>query len=76
MKKNIVINDWTDRKELIEAINIFEIQCRTTILKFVIYSGHTFTMIEFDGNCVTQWTGNIDDFIAFKMLNLTVTYIM
>ena len=76
MKKNIIINDGTDRKELIEAINIFEINCKCTILKFYIYCDHTFTMVEYDGNCVTSWTGNIDDFFKRKVEQFEITGIM
>ena len=76
MKKNIIINDLTDRKELIEAINIFEINCRCTILKFCTHCDNTFTMVEYDGNCVTSWTGNIDDFFTRKVEQFEITGIM
>ena len=76
LRKNIIINDWTDRKELIEAIDIFENHCKCTILKFVSHCDHTFTMVEYDGNCVTSWTGNIDDFFTRKVEYFEITGIM
>ena len=76
MKKNIIINDQTDRRELIEAINIFEISCKCTILKFCTHCDNTFTMVEYDGNCVTSWTGNIDDFFKRNVEYFEITGIM
>ena len=76
MKKNIIINDQTVRKELIEAINIFEINCKCTILKFSTHCDNTFTMVEYDGNCVTSWTGNINDFFERKVEHFEITGIM
>ena len=76
MKKNIIINDETDRKELIEEINIFEIHCKCTVLKFFLHCDHTFTMVEYDGNCVTSWTGNIDDFFSRKVEEFEITGMM
>lgn len=76
MKKNIIINDDTDRKELIEAINIFEINCKCTILKFFTHCDHTFTMVEYDGNCVTSWYGRLDDFFTRKVEQFEITGIM
>ena len=76
MKKHIIINDGTDRKELIEAINIFEINCKCMILKFYSHCDSTFTMVEYDGNCVTSWTGNIDDFFKRKVERFEITGIM
>ena len=76
MNKNFIINDGTDRKELIEAINIFEIHCKCTILKFVSHSDHTFTMVEFDGNCVTSWYGRLDDFFNRNVEYFEITGIM
>lgn len=76
MKKNIIINDLTDRKELIEAINIFEINFNCTVLKFFTYCDNTFTMVEYDGICVTRWSGNIDDFFKRKVKKFEITSIM
>ena len=76
MKKNFIINDGTDRRKLIEAINIFEIISNCTILKFFTHCDHTFTMVEYDGNSVTSWTGNIDDFFTRKAEYFEITGIM
>ena len=74
--KNIIINDGTDRRDLIEAIDIFEKQCRCTILKLYTHSDHTFTMVEFDGNSVTSWYGRIDDFLTRKVEYFEITGIL
>ena len=76
MKKNFIINDDTDRKDLIEAINIFEIHYKCTILKFVSHCDHTFTMVEYDGNCVTSWYGRLDDFFERNVEYFEITGIM
>ena len=76
LRKNIIINDGTDRDELIKAIDIFEKHCKCTILKFYIHRDHTFTMVEFDGNCVTSWYGRLDDFFKRKVEYFEITGIM
>lgn len=75
-RKNIIINDSTDRDELIKAIDIFEKHWRCTILKFYIHCDHTFTMVEYDGNCVTSWHGRLDDFFTRKVEQFEITGIM
>lgn len=76
MKKNIIVNDGTDREALIKAIDSFEANCNCTVLKLFIHVDHTFTMVEYDGNCVTSWTGNIDDFFKRNVEYFEITGIM
>ena len=76
LRKNIIINDETDRDELIKAIDIFEKQCKCTILKFYIHCDHTFTMVEFDGNSATSWYGRLDDFFKRKVECFEITGIL
>lgn len=76
LEKNIIINDETAREKLIKAIDIFETHCKCTILKFYIYCDHTFTMVEYDGNCVTSWYGLLDDFLERKIEHFEITGIM
>ena len=75
-RKNIIINDGTDRDKLMKAIEIFEKHCKCTILKFYIHCDHTFTMVEFDGNCVTSWYGRLDDFFKRNVEYFEITGIM
>ena len=45
----------------------------------VIDAGHcdnTFTMVEYDGNCVISWTGSIDDFFKRNVEYFEITGIM
>ena len=76
LRKNIIINDETDRDELIKAIDSFETHCKCTILKFYIHCDHTFTMVEFDGNSATSWYGRLDDFFNRKVEHFEITGIM
>ena len=76
MRKNVIINDGTDRNELMKAIDVFEKHCRCTILKFYIHCDHTFTMVEFDGNCVTSWYGRLDDFFKRNVEQFDITGIL
>ena len=76
IKKNIVINDGTDREALIKAIDNFETHCKCTVLKFYIYWDHTFTMVEYDGNSVTSWTGLLDDFFKRNVEYFEITGLM
>lgn len=76
IKKNIIINDGTDRESLMKAIDIFENHCKCTILKFYIYCDHTFTMVEYDGNSVTSWYGQLDDFFKRKVECFEITGIL
>ena len=76
LRKNIVINDTTDRNKLMKAIEIFEKHCKCTILKLYIHCDHTFTMVDYDGNCVTSWYGRLDDFFKRKVEHFEIAGIM
>ena len=76
IERNIIINDGTDIDELMKAIDLFECHCKCTVLKFYIHCDHTFTMVEYDGNCVTSWYGQLDDFFTRKVEHFEITGIM
>ena len=63
MKKSITINDGTSKAQLFKAINEFEDTINTTVLSVLVHTNHSYTLVEFDGICVTKWEGNIDEFI-------------
>lgn len=76
LEKNIIINDETAREKLMKSIDTFETHCKCTILKFYIHCDHTFTMVEYDGKCVTSWYGLLDDFFKRKVEHFEITVIM
>ena len=72
MRKNIIIKDKTDIKQLLQKINEYENTVKVTVLIMRIDKFHNFTLIEFDDCIVTKWNGIIDDFMNGKINNMKI----
>lgn len=63
MKKIIIIRDGTSESQLNKAIRIYEKMLDTTVLKMFVHENHIYSLVEFCGNDIEIWSGNVDDFI-------------
>ena len=63
MEKYIVIKDDTSKERLMKAIENYEKENRTTVLKIYVHENHYYHLVDFNGISVAKWGGDIGDFI-------------